>query len=214
MRWEAEPGRMLCMTSFRLPGVPDEFRSLRPGEGEATVDGGSVTLRAAAGDDLFNRPGTDSVVQRATVFAFPVEGDFTLEAEVEVDFRDCFDSAVLVGHLDGLQWFKLCAELDEVGRPRIMSVVTRDRSDDATGVHLPAGPVRLRMSRAGTMISLHYHSEGRWELARYFGFPLTGSEGGLKAGIAVQSPRGNGTTATFRHVTFRPAGITDVRSGE
>ncbi|MGO4455558.1 DUF1349 domain-containing protein [Arthrobacter sp. RAF14] len=202
------------MTSFRLPGVPDEFRSLRPVDRDVELDDGAVTLRADAGDDLFNRPGTESVVHSATVFALPVEGDFTLEAEVEVDFRECFDSAVLVGYLDGLHWFKLCAELDELGRPRIMSVVTRDRSDDATGIHLPAGPVRLRMSRVGTMISLHHRAEDRWELARYFGFPLSGAEGGLRAGLAVQSPRGTGTTAIFRDVTLRASGITEVRSGE
>jgi len=205
---------MLSMKSFRLPGLPHELRSLRSVDSEVGLDGGTVTVRAAAGDDLFNRPGTELTVQSANVFAFPVEDDFTLEAEVEVDFRDGFDSAVLVGYLDGLHWFKLCAEQDELGRARIMSVVTRDRSDDATGIHLPEGPVRLRISRVGTMISLHYRAAGRWELARYFGFPLSGADGGLKAGLAVQSPRGAGTTATFRDVSFSTTGIAEVRSGE
>ncbi|MFJ3958500.1 DUF1349 domain-containing protein [Arthrobacter sp. NPDC090010] len=202
------------MKSFRLPGLPDDLRSLRSADSEVDLDGGTVTIRAAAGDDLFNRPGTELTLHSANVFAFPVDGDFTLEAEVEVDFREGFDSAVLVGYLDGLHWFKLCAEQDELGRPRIMSVVTRDRSDDATGIHLPEGPVRLRMSRVGTMISLHYRADGRWELARYFGFPVSGAEGGLKAGLAVQSPRGNGTTATFRDVVFATSGIMEVRSGD
>ncbi|MDP5226256.1 MULTISPECIES: DUF1349 domain-containing protein [Arthrobacter] len=203
------------MTSFSLPGVPHDFRPLLSSGGRAEQDGDAVTLHAGAGDDLFRRPGTDRAVATAKVFGFAVDGDFRLEAEVQVEFLSDFDSAVLVGYLDERHWFKLCAERDELGSPRIMSVVTRERSDDATGIHLDGGPVRLRISRSGTMVSLHYCTDGaRWNLARYFDFPVTGSEGALRAGIAVQSPRGTGTSATFRDVRFSADGVTEVRSGE
>lgn len=176
--------------------------------------GSRFTLNGAAGDDLFFEPGTERRVgQLHPLGAWIADDGFQFSARVRVDFRATFDSAVLLGWFDQDRWFKVCSELDPQGRPRVVSVVTRGRSDDSNGAFLTADEVYLRVSRAGRLFSLHSSYDGSdWDLVRMFEMDSEQGES-IFVGIAVQSPSGDGTTGTIDEIRFIDQRLSSPRDG-
>jgi regulation of enolase protein 1 (concanavalin A-like superfamily) len=173
-----------------------------------------VKVHCGPKSDLFLDPAGNAERPDAERFLAPVEGDFRLSARVTVDFREIFDSGVLIGYVDEDNWFKLCAELDPEGVARVVSVVTRNgASDDVNS--WPIGPdgVHLRISRLGEAFALHASDDGKvWRMVRYFAMP-GGASSPLKVGVLAQSPRGTGTSAVFTEVRFDRTRLADVRDG-
>ena len=203
------------MSVVRFPGVPFPLVSEGRASGHeprAVVNG--VELTAAPRADLFLDPGGFDVEPDAERFLAPVAGDFQLSARVSVGFRSTFDSGVLIGYVDESTWFKICAELDPVGVPRVVSVVTRDgASDDSNGSPLPQGPAALRISRLGRAFALHASDTGAsWNLVRYFALGISDDQP-IKIGVLAQSPIGEGTVVRFEEVHFTTARLQDVRDG-
>ena len=202
------------MTSISLAALPNPLISLSQNHADVQeVEPGTVRLTARAGDDLFADPSSDGLVMSASVFALQTTGDFQFRAKVKVDFQEKFDSGVLIGYFNDQSWFKICAEVDPIGRTQVVTVVTRGRSDDANSTYLVGDDIHLRISRMGRTFALHSSSDGsRWDLARYF---TLGEIGGtpLHVGIAAQSPAGNGTRATFSEFGWEGVGLSDSRDG-
>lgn len=197
------PGTELALTSAGPPGAA-----------APTVVGTMITLSAAPRADLFCDPaGPSGPTPDAERFMTYVRGDFVFGGHVTAAFDAPYDSGVLLAWIDASTWFKVCAELDPHGVPRVVSVVTRNgRSDDANAWEIPAGGVFLRIARCGNAAALHASHDGRhWDLVRYFDPGFRGDE--LQIGILAQSPAGDGTTATFRDLFFRTETLTDVRDG-
>lgn len=179
------------------------------------VDYGSqITLNGQAGDDLFFEPGTEKRVgQLHPIGAWITDQGFQFSARVRVDFRATFDSAVLLGWFDEDRWFKICSELDTLGQTRVVSVVTRGRSDDSNGTFLTGDEVYLRVSRTGRLFSLHSSADGaNWDMVRMFEMDSEPSEP-IFVGIAVQSPSGDGTTATVDEIRFIDQALANPRDG-
>ncbi|HEX5332240.1 MAG TPA: DUF1349 domain-containing protein [Cellulomonas sp.] len=203
------------MSIVTFPGVP--FPLLSEGhasghEPRAVADG--VELTAAPRADLFLDPGGFDVAPDAERFLASVSGDFQLRARVSVDFRSTFDSGVLIGYVDESTWFKICAELDPVGVPRVVSVVTRDgASDDSNGSPLSQGSAHLRISRLGRAFALHTSDTGEsWNLVRYFALGIP-DDRPIKIGMLAQSPTGEGTVVRFEDVQFSTDRLQNVRDG-
>jgi len=202
------------MTSVSIAALPKPLSSRSKNHADVhEVEPGTITLTAHTSDDLFADPSTDGLVMSASVFAFEATGDFQFRAKVKVDFQEKFDSGVLIGYFNDQSWFKICAEVDPVGRTRIVTVVTRDRSDDANSTYLVGDDIHLRISRMGRTFALHSSSDGsHWDLARYFTLGEI-SDTPLHVGIAAQSPAGNGTRATFSEFGWEGVGLSDPRDG-
>lgn len=200
------------MTTLTLAALPQPLECEPRADCEIRQDTpNAVTLIARAGDDLFADPATADLVKTASLFTMPVDGDFQFQAKVAVDFRERFDSGVLVGICNDLQWFKICAELDTAGRRRVVTVVTNGRSDDSNSTYLPGGEVHLRISRTVNAFGLHASSDAkRWDLIRYFGL---GTTTGFRVGIAAQSPVGVGAEVTFSDFGWNNVGLLDFRDG-
>lgn len=200
------------MTSISIAALPKPLRSRSKNHARVhEVEPGTITLTARAGDDLFADPSTDGLVMSASVFAFQTAGDFQFRAKVKVDFQEKFDSGVLVGYFNDQSWFKICAEIDPLGRTQVVTVVTRDRSDDANSTYLVGDDIHLRISRTGRAFALHSSSDGsHWDLARYFTLGEI-SDTPLHVGIASQSPAGSGTRATFCEFGWEGVGLSDSR---
>ena len=203
------------MSVVRFPGLPFPLVSEGCASGHeprSVADG--VELTAAARADLFLDPGGFDVAPDAERFLATVSGDFQLSARVGVDFRSAFDSGVLIGYVDSSTWFKICAELDPTGVPRVVSVVTRDgASDDANGSPLAQGAAYLRISRLGRAFALHASDSGEsWDLVRYFALGIL-ADRPIQIGMLAQSPTGDGTVVRFEDVRFSTDRLHGVRDG-
>jgi regulation of enolase protein 1 (concanavalin A-like superfamily) len=177
------------------------------------LEGERLVLTADAGADMFLDPGGDPGTSDAERFVWPVAGDFRFSAFVSPVFVSDFDSGVLLGYIDPLNWFKVCAELDPSGTTRVVSVVTRNgTSDDCDSWPIDGSGTYLRISRLGQAFALHASIDGQWwNMVRYFGMGEPAPDA-VKIGFAAQSPSGEGTTATFSEIRFdtrRPAGVRD-----
>ncbi|MCU1580755.1 MAG: uncharacterized protein QOD27_43 [Microbacteriaceae bacterium] len=203
------------MSQIALHALPFALDSEGASPGQApVVSDDEVRLIAAPLADLFLDPRGIKDPPDAERFVATVSGDFRLSAHVWVDYTTTFDSGVLLGHIDDSTWFKICAELDPRGIPRIVTVVTRNgASDDSNGWPIPDAGVFLRISRLGRIFALHASSDGvSWELARYFTMHIPAAQP-VKIGILGQSPVGDGTTVVFSKFHFGTDTIADIRDG-
>ncbi len=176
------------------------------------VTDGALTIVAGPRSDIFNDPASDAVVANSPRLLFPVEGDFSLAALVEVDFRSTFDAGVLLLWVDANHHAKLCFEYSPQGRPMIVSVVTNGRSDDCNSVEIEGNRIWLRVSRTGGTPALHWSRDGLyWVLVRTF---VLQRMDGLQVGFSSQSPTGEGCRSCFSGLSWRTVGVREIRSGE
>ncbi len=138
--------------------------------------------------------------------------DFLLSARVTVDFGATFDAGVLALYASDRVWAKLCFEYSPQREPMVVSVVTRDVSDDCNSFVVEGASVWLRIARVGPAFAFHASTDGRsWSFIRHFALE-TGREPSV--GFAAQSPTGEGCAVTFDRIAYETARLGDLRSGE
>jgi uncharacterized protein len=167
---------------------------------------------APAQSDWFIDPATGEATASAPLRLIPVTGDFQLRAHVTVPLTATYDAGTLFVHGGPDTWGKLALERSPEGTDMIVTVVTRGVSDDANGVVVATpGESWLRVSRTGAVYAFHFSADGvRWSLARLF---TLGPVDGHRVGVGVQSPTGDGLTATFTDVTLIHEPPTNPRDG-
>lgn len=199
---------------FNVKAIPFE---LRASGGGWTASAHEIHGRASARSDLFVDPGGDSgiasstLLNARTLLGAPPDGDFTLEARVDVEFASTFDAGVLLAWVDESHWAKLCFELSPARERMVVSVVTRGLSDDANAFTVQDDHVRLRISRVGQVIAFHARDGETWALVRAFSLPHVTD--GLRVGFEVQSPTGDGCQARFSDLAFHTRRLHDIRDG-
>jgi hypothetical protein len=172
---------------------------------------GPLTLSAGARTDWFVDPATGAAKLDAHAKVESLEGDFLLSARVEVEFAATFDAGVLVLWHDERTWAKLCFEYSPRSEPMVVSVVTREVSDDCNSFVVDGNAVWLRVARIGRAHAFHASTDGRyWQLVRHFALAPARP---LEAGFLAQSPLGEGCRATFSEVRFSAETLADLRSG-
>lgn len=202
------------LEALHLPALPFALHRAGPASPRPPrVEHGVLHLVAGAGTDLYRDPRGSSVAPDAERLVGEVRGDFQLSARVAARYDATFDSAVLLGWVDDRTWFKVCAERDAAGTPRVVSVVTRETSDDADGWAVAPQGVHLRISRTGSAFALHASDDGaRWRFVRLFSLDI-GTDVPLQAGFLAQSPAGQGTEAEFSDIRFTQNALLEVRDG-
>lgn len=196
-----------------LPGTPYWIKAPVSHEGDPT---GELTITAGPRCDWFRDPSSGGVEDGAPALLGPVTGDFSLSAVVRVRFAGTFDAGALAVRIDATRWAKLCFELSPQGQPMVVSVVTRERSDDANSFAVTDDRVWLRVARTGRSFAFHASTDGQWwHFVRHFTLGVEGAPtpGTVAVGVVVQSPMGDGCTATFSELTFSALGLTDLRDG-
>ena len=201
------------MTSLVLPGVPFALEASGNPPCEAQVAGDTLTLTSGPASDLFIDPageeGGRPDAGRWT--GLPGDRDFTLGARVSVQFASVFDAGVLLFYLSERRWAKLCYELSPQRRPTAVTVVTRSLSDDSNSFEAAGGPLWLRITRSGRVWAFHASEDGSWwRLLRYF---TLGEASGARVGFMSQSPAGEGCTAVFDNIVYKPGAPADLRDG-
>jgi len=172
-----------------------------------------MRIEAGPRTDLFVDPQGSAPVLNAPRSLSRAEGMFQLAAHVRVEFAETFDAGDLLVWFDERTWAKLCLEYSPAHVPMVVSVVTRDVSDDCNSFVVPGGEAWLRVSRVGpTAFAFHASLDGdRWELIRHFSL---GDGSDPEVGFAVQSPLGEGCAATFTDVRRTAERLADIRSGD
>ena len=177
-----------------------------------SLDAGPVlTLAAPARSDLFNDPAGGEPQAGAPRLLGPVEGDFQLSARVRCAFAGAFDAGALLLWAGERNWVKLAFEVSPHGEATVVSVVTDGLSDDANAFAVADGAVWLRVSRRGPACALHARLDGEgWRFVRHLALAAPDT---VRAGFLVQSPTGDGVTASFDEIGFVARGVVDLRSG-
>jgi regulation of enolase protein 1 (concanavalin A-like superfamily) len=129
-----------------------------------------------------------------------------------VDFSATFDAGVLILWSDEGHFAKLCYEQSPQHRPMVVSVVTREVSDDANAVPVEGDSVWLRISGLTDHVyAFHASSDGaHWDMVRYF--RLDGTRP-MAYGISVQSPVGEGCAVRFEDLALTHDPLPDLRDG-
>jgi regulation of enolase protein 1 (concanavalin A-like superfamily) len=175
------------------------------------IEQSCIEITAGAATDWFIDPGGSEPIVNAPALAGSPKGDFLFSARVAVEFAAAFDAGALLLFGHRRLWAKLCFECSPQLEPMVVSVVTRDVSDDCNSFAVDADHVWLRVSRIGSAFAFHASTDGAvWRLVRHFALPVTDR---LLVGFEAQSPLGAGCTASFTDVRYEAQRLSDIRSG-
>jgi regulation of enolase protein 1 (concanavalin A-like superfamily) len=202
------------VAALKLPSLPFPLEPAGSPPPGCRVRHGVLILRAAAGTDMFADPaGPDPALDAGRFVGLPPAGDFTLAAQVQVEFASKFDAGVLLLHARERHWAKLCFEYSPQLRPTAVTVVTRGVSDDCNSFEVDSDTLWLRITRSGAAWAFHASTDGSWwRLLRYFALGGDAAEL-VRVGFLAQSPAGQGCTATFDHISFQPGAPQNLRDG-
>jgi uncharacterized protein len=201
------------MTGLVIPGLPFPLEASGSPACQATVSGEGLVLTGGANSDLFIDPVGEEAARpdAGRLTGLPGDQDFTFSARVTVRFASAFDAGVLVLHLSERRWAKLCYEFSPQHKPTAVTVVTRGISDDSNSFETAGGPLWLRITRSGRAWAFHASENGSWwRLLRYF---TLGEASGARVGFLAQSPTGQGCTAVFDNIAYKPGAPADLRDG-
>ena len=201
------------MTGLVIPGLPFPLEASGSPACQATVSDEGLVLTSGANSDLFIDPAGEEAARpdAGRLTGLPGDQDFTFSARVTVRFASTFDAGVLLLHLSERRWAKLCYEFSPQHKPTAVTVVTRGISDDSNSFETAGGPLWLRITRSGRAWAFHASENGSfWRLLRYF---TLGEASGARVGFLAQSPTGQGCTAVFDNIAYKPGAPADLRDG-
>jgi regulation of enolase protein 1 (concanavalin A-like superfamily) len=201
------------MTTFVLPGLPAPLAwYIEPPKWRIESDG-SLTILAGPDTDYFHDPSTGKRTASAPCALMTIEEpSFILSTRASMIASETFDAAVLFIRVSDDIWAKLCLENSPAGKPTIVSVVTRDLSDDCNSVTLARSDVWLRVAKAPNTVAFHYSLDARyWHLVRYFSLGFLDT---VQVGFVAQSPLGRGSQARFSDFAYRSGELGNLRDGQ
>jgi regulation of enolase protein 1 (concanavalin A-like superfamily) len=200
------------MSSQRLNAIPFGLYWENPPSNWGIENGQSLHITAGARTDLFVDPNGTTVTNNSPRFTFRPQGDFILSARVTVAFGSKYDAGVLMIYAQERRWAKFCFEFSPQSRPTIVSVVTRDTSDDCNSMSVNGNQTYLRLARIGNSFAFHASDDAHfWNMIRHF---TLGQIGSVDVGFSAQSPTGESCAVTFDNIGYEARTLTDLRSGE
>jgi len=172
----------------------------------------SIFIEAGEKTDMFRDPNVTYNTDNAPRLSFTADPNFVLTAEVHHDFINKWDGGAIVLEADKMTWIKFCFEKDYTGVHRVVSVVTKDISDDCNSVAITGNLVFYKIAKADNVITLYYSADGKkWFLIRHLQFNTIKP---IKLGFMAQSPTGKDCKVTFSNVTYSTKKIKDPYTGE
>ena len=177
-----------------------------------TAKGNKVTIVAGEKTDMFRDPNVTYNTDNAPKLLFHADDNFVLIVSIEHGFKNKWDGGAIIIRQDSLNWVKFCFEKDYTGARRVVSVVTKNISDDCNSVMMNSNKVFYKMAKAGNVITLYCSANGDiWYLVRHFQFDTTGS---FQVGFMAQSPTGRQNEVTFSDIVYKSIAIKDPYLGE
>jgi regulation of enolase protein 1 (concanavalin A-like superfamily) len=183
-----------------LPKMDGAWKMVHAEKGKAEMTGGALRIVPEAGTNLILSPSKSYNVMNAPMVLAEAQGDFTLVAKVSAQLAGVYDSGALVVYSDEKNWAKVCFENSPRHEAMIISVVTREWSDDTNSETLDSPFVYLAVARKGNEFSFHFSRDGRdWRLVRHFDMPI-GSR--TQIGFSAQTPHMAAFAQTGEKVQF------------
>jgi regulation of enolase protein 1 (concanavalin A-like superfamily) len=171
-----------------------------------------LTIVAGPKTDMFRDPNVTYNTDNAPKLLFKADNNFVLSTAIQHSFLNKWDGGAIVLIEDSLNWIKFCFEKDYTGAKRVVSVVTKDISDDCNSVEIKGDRVFYKMAKAGNVITLYYSvNDKNWFLVRHLQFNNTKD---LKIGFLAQSPTGNKCEVKFSNINYQAKKIKDPYLGE
>ncbi len=171
-----------------------------------------VIIIAGEKTDMFRDPNVTYNTDNAPKLLFEGDENFVLSMAIEHAFTSKWDGGAIIIRDDSLHWIKFCFEKDYTGAKRVVSVVTKDISDDCNSSEMPTSKVYYKMAKAGNVITLYSSSNGkRWLLVRHLQFD---TKKGFKLGFLAQSPTGSRCEVKFSEIHYKVQKIKDPYAGE
>jgi regulation of enolase protein 1 (concanavalin A-like superfamily) len=177
-----------------------------------SIKGDVLTIVAGEKTDMFRDPNVTYNTDNAPKLMFRPDENFVLTSAIEHSFSNKWDGGAIVFRADSLNWVKFCFEKDYTGARRVVSVVTKDISDDCNSVEIPANKVHYKIAKADNVITLYYSTNGsKWFLVRHFQF---NAKGPYELGFLSQSPTGKSCSVLFSNIKYSNKKIKDPYAGE
>lgn len=155
---------------------------------------------------------TPESLSNAPFYYTEVAGDFIMRVKVSHDFKDIYDSSSIMVMHDMTHWAKACFELTDFNTHAVVSVVTKEQSDDANGCNIEGDSVWLQVCRSGQSFAFHYSIDGNsYYMMRFFNLP---AEKTLKVGLLAQAPTGSGGIRIYEDLTIEKRKVKNIRMGK
>ena len=190
------------LNGFKWMNKPESF----------SLEKGILSISPGDRSDYFNDPGSGEIVRTAPLLFKEMPGDFVATAWVKPDFKDIWNACALMVYVDSLYWGKLCFENSDATGPSIVTVVTKETSDDSNGpiVH-KSSEVWLRIGRKNNLYGFYWSLDGKnFRMARLFSLPSSST---VKIGMEAQCPVGESVTHKFLFFSLEEKTIEDMREG-
>lgn len=185
-----------------------EFQWRQPPE-EYKISENVIWMRAGKETNLFNGVSGAFKCGNFPYYFTEWEGDFRIRCKVSVEFQSVYDLGCIVIYENEDTWMKLAYENSDTGHPAIVSIVTRERSDDCNGERAE-GDIWLQICRKGNMFSMHYSEDNQhWKLVRIFFLAMKPI---VQVGVSVQCPTGESCLAEFRELEIGENPYEDIRN--
>lgn len=177
------------------------------------VDHGSeLTILSGKETDWFVDPFDGAIHNTAPMLLFVPANDYVFSAKVKVAFSAKWDAGALMVWADDHHWAKLSFELSPVKQPTLVTVVTRDLSDDCNSVPISGSTVYLQIARSGPAFVFYFSSDGKkWQVVRVFSL---GEGVKPRVGFESQSPAGKGTEVVFSEIHYSATKIANIYNDE
>lgn len=177
-----------------------------------SVKGNNLTIVAGEKTDMFRDPNVTYNTDNAPKLLFQPADNFVLSTAVQHSFTSKWDGGAIVLIEDNLNWIKFCFEKDYTGARRVVTVVTKDISDDCNSIAITGNKVFYKIAKANNVITLYASTDGRkWLLIRHLQFNATKP---LKLGFLAQSPTGKKCQVQFSNISYVVKKIADPYTGE
>ena len=163
-----------------------------------SVKGNQIVIVAGGKTDMFRDPNVAYNTDNAPKLLFEGDENFVFTTSIEHAFASKWDGGAIVIKQDSLNWIKFCFEKDYTGAKRVVSVVTKNISDDCNSVEIKANRVFYKVAKADNVITLYYSANGvKWFLIRHLQFD---TKPGFEVGFLAQSSTGTKCVVKFSNI--------------
>jgi hypothetical protein len=196
--------------SVKIPSIP-HFLKWDNSPVKYSSKNGVLSITAGPKTDMFRDPNVTYNTDNAPKLLFTADEDFILSASIQHSFTHKWDGGAIVLLEDSLNWIKFCFEKDYTGAKRVVSVVTKDISDDCNSAEIINNKVFYKLAKAGNVITMYYSLDGKkWLLIRHLQF---NNKKSLKVGFLAQSPTGDKCEVKFSDIHYSTKRIKDPYTG-